>query len=134
MSHLTPRARDLRQRQTQAETVLWKHLRNRQLAGAKFFRQKPVGNYIADFVCFDPRVLVEADGAHHRGSQYDATRDAWFRAGGYIVLRFWNNQIMLETEAVLERIRQAVDMGRVNEKDVGETLPHPNPLSQRERA
>lgn len=134
MSHLTPRAKALRQRQTEAETLLWKHLRNRGIANAKFFRQKPVGNYIADFVCFDPRVLVEADGAHHLNNPYDAARDAWFRGSGYVVLRFWNSQILTETHAVLERIGLAVEAARVAEKEAGERLPHPNPLPSRERA
>jgi len=75
--------------------------------GLKFKRQKPMGPYIADFVCIELRLLIEADGGQH-GGDADAERDAWFYAHGYTVLRFWNHEILGQTEAVLERIRQAV--------------------------
>ena len=63
--NLTAKARDLRRQQTEAERVLWAHLGNRQLAGAKFRRQQPIGPYIVDFVTFGRRLIIEVDGGHH---------------------------------------------------------------------
>jgi very-short-patch-repair endonuclease len=74
--------------------------------GLKFKRQKPVGRYIADFVCIEQRLIIELDGGQHAEQhEYDATRDAWLRSEGFTVLRFWNNEVMQEMEAVLEKIR-----------------------------
>ncbi len=100
-------AKYLRSNQTEAEQRLWYHLRAQRFMGLKFKRQKPIGPYIADFVCIELRLLIEADGGQH-GGDADAERDAWFHAHGYTVLRFWNHEILGQTEAVLERIRQAV--------------------------
>ena len=75
----------------------------------KFKRQKPVGNYIVDFVCFSPKLIVEVDGSQHaEQEQYDDRRDRWLRNEGFIVLRFWNNQVLGDTEAVLGSIRETV--------------------------
>ena len=73
----------------------------------KFKRQKPIGPYIADFVCFEIMLIIEADGGQH-GNEADAKRDAWFKAQSFTVLRFWNNDILRDTDAVLEQIRQTV--------------------------
>lgn len=100
-------AKYLRSNQTDAEQRLWYHLRAQRFMGLKFKRQKPMGPYIADFVCIELRLLIEADGGQH-GGKADAERDAWFHAHGHTVLRFWNHEILGQTEAVLERIRQAV--------------------------
>jgi len=75
--------------------------------GLKFKRQKPIGPFIADFVCLDLRLIVEADGGQHGGPS-DTRRDAWFEAQGFTVLRFWNNEVLGQTAAVLERLRQTV--------------------------
>lgn len=74
--------------------------------GVKFKRQKPIGRYIVDFVCVEQRLIIELDGGQH-GAQiaYDQRRDAWLRGQGYSLLRFWNNEVMLEMDAVLERVR-----------------------------
>ena len=103
MGVLTPRARALRKRMTDAETVLWKRLRNRQL-GHKFRRQEPIGRFIVDFVCYEKMLIIEADGAHHLNNKYDQERDAWLKAHGYLVLRFWNSDLLKNTEGVLEKI------------------------------
>jgi very-short-patch-repair endonuclease len=104
MSALTPRARELRQKMTDAERVLWKHLRSRQLQ-YKFRRQTPKGTYIPDFVCLEKKLVVEVDGAHHLNSAYDKNRDTWLSEQGFRVLRFWNSDVLKNTEGVLEKIR-----------------------------
>jgi very-short-patch-repair endonuclease len=109
----TPRllrnAKALRKNQTEAEQRLWYHLRAHRFEGAKFKRQKPIGPFIVDFVCMECRLVVELDGGQHADEvDYDARRDAWLAAQGYKVLRFWNNQVMRELPAVLERIGEAL--------------------------
>jgi adenine-specific DNA-methyltransferase len=98
-------ARELRGRMTDAETLLWMLLRNRRIAGAKFRRQHPVGRYILDFYCDEQKLGIELDGGQHdEAVEYDQQRDDWLRAQGIQVLRFWNNQMLKETEAVMEAI------------------------------
>ena len=99
------RGRDLRRNATDAEKLLWHRLRDRQINGAKFRRQVPIDRYIADFVCFDARLIVEADGGQHT-PETDARRTAALEAAGYKIIRFWNNDILRNTEGVLETIRQ----------------------------
>ena len=106
---LLERSRSLRSNQTEAEQRLWYYLRARRFSGLKFKRQKPVGNYIVDFVCFSPKLIVEVDGGQHaEQEQYDDSRDRWLRNEGFIVLRFWNNQVLGDTEAVLGSIRETL--------------------------
>ena len=85
------------------ERTLWKLLRNRRLADLKFRRQVPLGRYIADFLCYSQRLIVEADGPLH-DAEADAVRDAWLTAQGFRVLRFTNREITLYPDAVLDRI------------------------------
>ena len=122
------RARDLRHNMTDAEHGLWRILRNRQFVATKFRRQVPIGPYIADFVCYDARLIVEADGGQHAESASDAQRDAWFAAQGFRTLRFWNNDILTNPEGVAFAIGVAL-----SEK---EPLTRPlcgHPLPQGER-
>ncbi|MGR9052858.1 MAG: endonuclease domain-containing protein, partial [Gammaproteobacteria bacterium] len=100
-------AKFLRSHQTEAEQRLWYYLRAHRFMGLKFKRQKPIGPFIADFVCLELRLVIEADGGQHGGDS-DAKRDAWFQANGFTVLRFWNHDVLGQTEAVLEQIRQTV--------------------------
>jgi very-short-patch-repair endonuclease len=88
---------------TKAETVSWKHLRNRQLEH-KFRRQEPIGRFIVYFVCYEKMLIVEADGAHHLNNRYDQECDEWLKGNGYMVLRFWNNDVLNHSESVLEKI------------------------------
>lgn len=99
----------MRSNQTDAEQRLWYHLRAHRFMGLKFKRQKPVGRYIADFVCMEHRLIIELDGGQHaEEAAYDEQRDAWLRGQGYTVLRFWNNDVMQQLDSVLEQIASAL--------------------------
>ncbi|MDH4874526.1 endonuclease domain-containing protein [Pseudomonas sp. BN515] len=102
-------ARQLRAEQTDAEQRLWQHLRAKRLLGLKFRRQKPIGPYIVDFICQERMLVIEVDGGQHLESGSDQARDAWLIRRGFRVLRFWNHEVLLETEAVLEAIRLAAE-------------------------
>ena len=108
----TKRARELRKNLTDAERRLWQQLKCRQIATVKFRRQQPIGPFIVDFVCFERRVIVEVDGGQHAEQvPYDEQRTRWLEAQGYRVLRFWNNDVLANTEAVAQAILDAVDRG-----------------------
>src|ERR1700742_5033165 len=93
-------ARGLRVNQTDAETVLWNRIRNRQIDGYKFVRQYPIAGYICDFVCREMRLVIEVDGGQHNESAADAIRDHRLSEEGYKVIRFWNNDVLGNTEGV----------------------------------
>jgi very-short-patch-repair endonuclease len=101
-----PHAAKLRQEATDAERRLWRHLRNRNLGGFKFRRQVTIGPFIADFACVEIKLIVEADGGQHGGDS-DTWRTHYLEALGWKVLRFWNHEILLHTDAVLEAILRA---------------------------
>lgn len=102
-------ARELRNNSTDTERLLWRYLRNSQLEGVKFRRQQPIEAYIVDFVSFDKKIVVELDGGQHTENiEYDEQRDAFLRRTGFIVLRFWNNDVIENSAGILEVIRQAV--------------------------
>ena len=92
-SFLLTRAKAMRRDPTRAEQALWRILRAGRFEDLKFRRQVPLGGYIADFVCFDPKLIVECDGGAH-GGVADAERDAWFRAQGFRVIRLWNSEVL----------------------------------------
>ena len=101
------RARQLRHGQTEAEARLWKHLRDRQLLGLKFRRPRPIGPYFADFACLEAGVVIELDGGQHNEDHavaQDQEREAFMRQAGLTTLRFWNHEVLTQTEAVLEKI------------------------------
>ena len=107
---LQSRARRLRKQATDAERYLWRHLRDRQIAGYRFRRQVPVAGFIADFACLEAKVIVELDGGQHaQHVGYDEQRDRLIEAQGFRILRFWDNQVFLETQAVLEQIMRALE-------------------------
>ena len=89
---------------TEQEQKLWSALRNRQLEKYKFRKQQPIGPFIADFVCQERRLVIEADGAQHADSIQDKQRDRWLEMQGYRVMRFWNNEVNANFEGVLEAI------------------------------
>jgi adenine-specific DNA-methyltransferase len=102
-------AREMRGKMTDAEALLWKLLRDRRIAGAKFRRQHPVGRYILDFYCDEQKLGIELDGGQHGETvEYDEKRSEWLRMEGIRILRFWNNQMLAETEAVMESIYLAL--------------------------
>lgn len=104
-------ARQLRRRQTDAERTLWMRLRHKQLDGVKFRRQQPIGAYIVDFASFENKLVIEIDGGQHNEEEMrgrDEERTTWLKEGGYQVLRFWNNEVLMNMEGVLERIRKAL--------------------------
>ena len=103
----TSRARSLRRAQTSAEAKLWSKLRNRQLAGAKFVRQEPIGPYFADFCCREQRLVIELDGATHSTDAErarDAIRTRALEAQTYRVLRFTNADVYDSLDAVCDTI------------------------------
>ena len=116
-SHQT--ARRLRRNQTDAERKLWFRLRDRRLGGWKFRRQFPIDRFIVDFCCADARLIVELDGGQHAvQAEADAQRTKLLEAMGYLVLRYWNNDVMSNLDGVLE------DIAAVLERDRPEP-PHP---------
>jgi DNA (cytosine-5-)-methyltransferase len=102
---ITANGRQLRQNMTLAEQRLWQHLRGKRLAGYKFRRQQPLGTYILDFVCLEAKLVIEIDGGQHaEQTTYDAQRSHYLQQHGLTVLRFWNNEVLQQTEAVLTAI------------------------------
>src|SRR5690348_4582182 len=123
------RARELRVAQTEVEKRLWYRVRNRQLAGCKFRRQAPVGRYIVDFVCFERRLVIELDGGQHAASsEADGIRTSWLRSQGFVIMRFWNNEVIDNIEGVLHSVAAMLD-----QQAASGTTPHPSPLPQGER-
>ena len=106
---LLARARKLRRQSSDAESVLWKHLRARRQMGYKFRRQMVIEPYIVDFACLEARLIIEVDGGQHTGQvAYDARRTARLEALGYRVMRFWNHEVLGERESVFEQIQAAL--------------------------
>ena len=102
---ITANGRQLRQNMTLAEQRLWRHLRGKRLAGYKFRRQQPLGTYILDFVCIEAKLAIEIDGGQHaEQTACDAQRTRYLQQRGFTVLRFWNNEVLQQTEAVLTAI------------------------------
>lgn len=104
------RARRLRRDATDAERRLWAALRDRRLRDYRFRRQHPVGNFIVDFVCTRHRLIVEADGGQHAENEADRRRTAWLEGEGWRVLRFWNNDILANTEGVIQAILRELSL------------------------
>jgi len=96
--------RNLRKNATDAERWLWRRLRDCQVAGVKFRRQHPFDGYVLDFVSLERRLIVEVDGGQHGDSEQDRVRDRRLVSAGFRVLRFWNNQVLEQTDAVVETI------------------------------
>jgi very-short-patch-repair endonuclease len=106
---LTNTARMLRKNQTDAERILWQRLRNRQIPGVKFRRQMPIKGYVADFAAVEIRLIIELDGSQHIDNKAaDEFRTGFLQREGYKVIRFWNYDVLLRIDYVLEFIFQAV--------------------------
>ncbi len=121
-------AQTLRCNRTDAEGLLWHYLRNNQLDGHRFRRQHPIGPYIVDFACLARKILIELDGSQHAKRQDDdKKRDAFLRARGYRVLRFWNNEVFENCFGVLERVYEAVTETPPPEPPAPDGLTAPTP-------
>jgi len=106
---LKQRRRELRRNQTDAEKTLWSKLRNGQFYGLKILRRYSVGPYILDFYCTKLRLAIELDGGQHTQAdnrQYDAERSAYLKTQGISVMRFWNHEVLSDTEAILARLAE----------------------------
>ncbi len=127
MLHGVTIARRLRRDQTDAERALWFRLRDRRLGGMKFRRQMPIDRYVVDFCCEAAHLIIEVDGGQHaeRGD-LDANRTQVLEAMGYLVLRFWNNDVLRNIDGVLERIVETLNQ-QIS------VPPHPSPLPNGER-
>jgi adenine-specific DNA-methyltransferase len=121
MRSLPATARALRANSTDAERRLWYYLRHRRLSGYRFRRQVPIGRFVVDFVCIRARLIVELDGGQHAESLIeDLERTRYLARGGFRVIRFWNDEVLQRTEAVLESVLEALI----------QACPHPDPLPQ----
>lgn len=106
------RARKLRKNTTDAERALWAVLRNRRLAGYKFRRQHPVGSYVVDFACLSRRLIIELDGGQHAvAADRDRRRSRWLESQGFRVIRFWNTEVLENSEGVLDAIQEQLGSG-----------------------
>ena len=97
----------MRRKQTDAERAFWAKVRNKQFFGIKFFRQYSIGPYIVDFYCPTVKLAVELDGGQHSQSdnmEYDATRSEYLRTHGIDVMRFWDNEVLLDIQSVLSNL------------------------------
>jgi len=104
------RSRKLRRSMTEAERFLWLFLRKKQLYGYRFRRQHPLGRYIVDFVCLEAGLIIEVDGGQHDElHKRDEIRTQWLERQGFLVLRFWNNEVLHEMESVVDMILRALD-------------------------
>jgi very-short-patch-repair endonuclease len=121
----TIRARQLRNNATEAERKLWRAISGRKLAGVRFNRQFPIGQFICDFVSREKRLVIEIDGGQHAQSvDYDERRTRFLAAQGYHVIRFWNNDVITNIGGVLKMIEQA--LARLDNS------PSPGPSRKRE--
>jgi len=109
---LKERRRELRRNQTDAEKMLWRHVRGKQLQGRKFFRQYSVGPYILDFYCPELKLAVELDGGQHNDEEKktsDNVRSEYLQKQGINVMRFWNHEVLQQLEAVLAKIVEHIE-------------------------
>jgi len=119
-------ARKLRHEQTDAESLMWGLLRDKRLGGAKFRRQHPVQSYVLDFYCHEAKLAIELDGGQHADAlAHDETRSAFLKSQDIDVLRFWNNEFLAQTEAVLEKIWMELD----SRGAIVVAQPAPSPLA-----
>ena len=104
-------ARENRRNQTEAESVLWTYLRGNAL-GTKFLRQHILGDYIGDFVSTEKRIVIEIDGGYHlQDGQIirDANRTRFLEQMGYTVVRFSNEEVLMDTDNVIIKIKEIIN-------------------------
>ncbi|MEC9344857.1 MAG: DUF559 domain-containing protein [Pseudomonadota bacterium] len=111
-------ARQLRSRMTEAEKRLWSRIRYRQVTGARFRRQQAIGPWVVDFFCPAARLVIEVDGGQHVArADADLARTTWLAERGYRVIRFWNNDVLARTDAVVEEIARVLAEPRPDLRD-----------------
>ncbi len=122
-------ARKLRHEQTEAESLMWMLLRDRRLGNTKFRRQHPLEHYVLDFYCHEAKLAIELDGGQHAEAQVcDEKRTAFLKSQGIDVLHFWNNDVLAQTESVLEKIWEELDAKGVLVVEAAPTKA-PSPLA-----
>ena len=132
-------AQRLRANVTDAETKLWRHLKQIETSGTHFRRQVPIGNYVADFACMAARLVIEVDGSQHgegENTARDDVRTRWLEREGYRVLRFWNNDIVQNRQGVLDVIYAALYGSRESESTAFKherSRVHPTPARSARR-
>lgn len=109
-------ARQLRQKDNDAEAILWSELRNRRLHNYKFVREFPIENYFADFACRRKKLVVEIDGSQHADRMHDNKRDTWLNEQGWNVLRFTNMLVLKQKAVVLNTIVEVLEK-RLRQKE-----------------
>lgn len=109
MSGLTKIGRSLRKNQTDAERVFWLVVRNRRFLGLKFKRQEQIEGYFVDFFCFEKSLIVEIDGGQHCESEDDKVRTACLESKGFLVKRYWNNDVLQNIEGVMYDLQETVN-------------------------
>ena len=112
----------MRKRPTRAEMMLWQHLRGKRMRGFRFRRQQPIDRFIVDFYCRQARLVVEVDGSSHQmeeAAEYDEQRTRFLNDLGLSVLRFSNEQVIYETDAVLNTIAEHLP----SERPQGDSIP-----------
>ena len=108
-TQLRKNAKRLRSDMTEAEWALWYHLRAKRFCGIKFYRQKIVGHYIADFLSLNPKLIIELDGSQHAEQiEYDRIRTTYLEEQAFTVIRFWNDEVLRDINMVLDVIFDAI--------------------------
>lgn len=110
---LIEQCREFRKHPTKAEALLWKQLRNKQLAGLKFRRQHPLEGFVVDFYCFELRLAIELDGGVHQVPEQvdqDEYRMRALQNEGVTFLRFWNSEVVNNMEKVMSRIHSTAQV------------------------
>jgi lipoate-protein ligase B/very-short-patch-repair endonuclease len=127
-------ARNMRANETDAEDRLWYFLRNRQLNGAKFRRQHPIGRFILDFYCDELKLAIELDGGQHADAvEHDEARTRWLNEHGISVLRIWNNELFVNLEGVLDTIYFRIESMRQTSSPELPPSPQPSPTRVSDR-
>lgn len=108
---MTILSRKLRNNPTEAEKLLWRHLRSKQFHGLRFRRQFKISSFICDFVCWEKKVIIELDGSQHAENTADLERTRILESNGFLVLRFWNNDVMNNIDGILSDIENTLNTG-----------------------